>query len=279
MKMKDKINYLKEKHTFALSVIIAVVYLAVLKGIGLIVRFPTKTNGYALQLISECIGVIMSITILNLVGKKYILKEKRIGILKGLFIGGFLVAICLIVVVSGLADTLQSGRANKLLPLPQIAMFVATMAGVGISEEFVFRGAILNLFIDKFEKTKRGIYASIIISGVIFGAAHMTNIFSGVSIKSAFVQAVGASVLGALLGAIYLRTRNIWVVAILHAFMDFSALIGSGFFGTNTIASEINSYGYVKFIGCVVYLIPILFLLRKKKLLEILANERLISLK
>lgn len=276
--MKDVINYLKEKHTLVLSVLIAFVYLTLLKGIGWLLTFPMKANGYALQLITECIGVIMSIIILYVVGKKHILKEKRIGILKGLFIGGFLFTICLITAAAILADTLQTGK-GKLLPLSQVAMFVATMAGVGMSEEFVFRGAILNLFIDKLEKTKRGIYASIIMSGVIFGAAHMTNVFSGVSIKGAFVQAVGASVLGALLAAIYLRTRNIWVVAILHAFMDFSALIGSGFFGTNTIASEINSYGYIKFIGCVVYLIPILFLLRKKKLLEILENERVISVK
>jgi len=54
--------------------------------------------------------------------------------------------------------------------------------------------------------------------------------------------------------------------------MDFSSLIGSGFFGTNTIAGVINNYdnSYLKFIGYFIYLIPVLFLLRKKKLLEIL---------
>jgi hypothetical protein len=57
--------------------------------------------------------------------------------------------------------------------------------------------------------------------------------------------------------------------------MDFSSLIGSGLFGTNSLASEINNYSYIKFIGLLIYLVPLLFLLRKKKLLEILKNEGL----
>lgn len=272
--MINKINYLKEKHTFTLCILIIVIYLAVLKSIGWIAKSPMKSNGYGLELIAECIGVTIAIIIMHLVEKKHILQEKGTGLLKGLFIGGFLVTICLLTASSTLADVLHNQNTNQLLPLSQIVIFVATMCGVGISEEFIFRGTILNLFIDKFNKTEKGIYASIIISSLMFGIAHITNVFSGVSIKSAFIQAVGASVLGALLAAIYLRSRNIWVVAILHASMDLSALIGSGFFGTNSIASEINSYSYIKFVGCIIYLIPILFLLRKKKLVEILKNEQ-----
>ncbi len=272
MKIKNKIDYLKEKHTFIVSILITIIYLTVLKGAGWIVSFSMKSKGYGLELIVECIGIIVSITIMHLVRKEHILKEKGTGILKGLFIGGFLVGICLLTVISSIAEIMHNKKISQLLPLYQIVIFIATMAGVGISEEFVFRGTILNLFIDKFGKTERGIYASIISSSIIFGIAHITNVFSGVFLKSAFIQAVGAGVLGALLGAIYVRTRNIWVVALLHAFMDFSALISSGFFGTNSIASEINSYGYIKLIGCLIYLIPVLFLLRKKKLLEILKN-------
>ncbi|MGO5074290.1 lysostaphin resistance A-like protein [Clostridium sporogenes] len=272
MRMKDKIDCLREKHPFILCILIPVVYLTALKGTGWIVSFQITSNGYGLKLIVECVGIIVSLIIMHLVRKKYILQEKGIGILKGLFVGGFLVFICLLGVVSNFTSVLHNGKANQLLPLPQIVIFITTMAGVGISEEFIFRGAILNLLIDKFDKTPKGIYASIIISSIIFGTAHITNIFSGASAKSTFIQAVGATVLGALLATIHLRTRNIWVVVILHAFMDFSCLIGSGFFGINSIISEINSYSYVKFIGFIIYLIPILVLLRKEKLLEILEN-------
>ncbi|WP_035294366.1 CPBP family intramembrane glutamic endopeptidase [Clostridium sp. KNHs214] len=273
--MKDKIDFLKEKHTLVLCILIPAIYLTILKCTNWIIPFSTKFKGYGLQLMAECIGIILSLIIMHLVGKQYILKEKGTGILKGLFVGGFLVVICFLGTIFTLMNVIENGDANKLLPLSQIAIFIATMIGIGISEEFIFRGTILNLLLDKFNKTPRGIYASIIISSVIFGAAHMTNVFSGVSIKSSFIQAVGAAVLGALIATIYLRTRNIWVVVILHAFMDFSSLIGSGLFGTNSVINQINSYSYVNFISYIIYLIPILVLLRKEKLLEIIENEKL----
>ncbi len=272
MKMKDNINYLKGKHTFALCILIVVVYFIIIKGLKWIIALAITSNGDILQLTLQFIGVILSVLIMCLVGKAYILREKGEGILKGLFVGGFLVAICLVGIVSALVGLLYGGEVNKLLPLPKIAVFVVTMVGVGMSEEFIFRGTILNLFIDKFDKTQNGIYASIAATSLIFGISHMVNIFSGVSIKSAFIQGVGAAAVGALLSAIYLRTKNIWLVVILHAFMDFSALIGSGLFGTNSLVSQINNYSYINLIGYLIYLIPVVFLLREEKLLEILGG-------
>jgi len=273
MDNKSKINYLKEKHTFVLCIFIAVAFLSVLYGTQLLIKLGMSSKGYGPLLIQEFVGVIFSVIIMILVGKKHILREKGTGILKGLFVGGFLVVIGILSIISGLAVVLNQGKINELLPLSQIVIFAITMAEIGMAEEFIFRGIILNLFLDKFHKTQKGIYASIAASSIIFGMAHMTNMFSGVTIKGALVQASGAVVLGALLAAIYIRTKNIWVVVIIHAFNDFSSLIGSGLFGTNSVVSQINTYGYIKLIGCLIYLIPVFVLLRKKKLLEIVENE------
>jgi membrane protease YdiL (CAAX protease family) len=100
--------------------------------------------------------------------------------------------------------------------------------------------------------------------------AHVSNILSGASLKGAFIQACGAAILGALLAAIYLRSGNIFVVVILHAFNDFSVLIGSGFFGIGSPTNVVNSYSYLNLIGLCIYLIPILVLLRKNKTEEII---------
>ncbi|MDP4144076.1 MAG: CPBP family intramembrane metalloprotease [Bacillota bacterium] len=115
------------------------------------------------------------------------------------------------------------------------------------------------------------------VASILFGLAHVTNIFAGVSVKAALIQAAGAAVMGALLCAIYLRTRNIWAVVFLHAFMDFSSLIPSGMFGVSSAIGEINNYSYLKLLVCIVYLIPALVVLRKKKLQEIIERERLIK--
>jgi membrane protease YdiL (CAAX protease family) len=275
--MRDKINFLKEQHTLISSLLIAIVFLVVLNSFGLIAVSLIKSKGYLPQLIAECAGIIFSLGIIYLMGIKYIFKEKSKGILKGLYIGGFLIIMSLFAILGNLVNVLNTKKVLQLLPLPQIIIFIITMIAIGIAEEFIFRGIILNLFIDKFDKTKKGIYISITLSSIIFGAAHVTNVFSGISIKSALIQACLVSMLGALLAAIYLRSRNIWVVVIIHAFNDFSALIGSGLFGIGSIVTQVNSYGYIKLIGLVIYLIPILILLRKKKLSEILEYREFIS--
>lgn len=273
MDTKSKISSLKEKHTFLVCIFIAVAFLGLLHSTQLLIKLGIMPKGYAPLLIQEFVGVVFSVIIMFLLGKAYILREKGGGILRGLWTGGFLVCLGLLAAVSGFAVVLNQGKANELLPLSQIVIFAITMLEIGIAEEFIFRGIILNLLIDKFHKTEKGIYASIAVSSIIFGIAHITNIFSGVSIKGAVVQAVGAAVLGALLAAIYIRTKNIWVVVIIHAFNDFSSLIGSGLFGTNSVVSQINSYSYAKLIVCLVYLVPVFILLRKKKLLEIVENQ------
>lgn len=167
---------------------------------------------------------------------------------------------------------LSTVLGRKLLPISNIVVFIAAMVAVGIAEEFIFRGIILNLFIDKFGRTKKGVLGAIIISSIMFGCAHMSNVFSGISLKGAFIQAMGTIMLGALLAAVYLRTRNIWVVAILHAFMDFSSLIGAGLFGVSSFTSQVNQYSYVKLISVAIYLIPVVVLLRKEKMKEILES-------
>ncbi|MDR3598751.1 MAG: type II CAAX endopeptidase family protein [Clostridium sp.] len=275
--MRNKINFLKEQHIIILSILIAIVFLVVLNSLGLITILLIKSKGYLPQLIAECAGIIFSLGIIYLMGINYIFKERSKGILKGLYIGGFLIVMSIFAILGNLVNVLNTKKDLQLLPLPQIIIFIVTMIAIGVGEEFIFRGIILNLFIDKFDKTKKGIYISIALSSIIFGAAHVTNAFSGISIKSALIQAGLVSMLGALLAAIYLRSRNIWVVVIIHAFNDFSALIGSGLFGIGSIVTQVNSYGYIKLIGLVVYLIPILILLRKKKLSEILEYREFIS--
>lgn len=275
--MRDRINFLKEQHTVILSLLIATVFLVVIRNSGLAAVSLIKSKGYIVQLVAECAGIIFSLGIIYLMEINYIFKERSKGILKGLFTGGFLVVLSLFVILGGLINVLNTKKVLQLLPLTQIIIFIITMIAVGIAEEFVFRGIILNLFIDKFDKSKKGIYISIALSSIIFGAVHVTNVFSGISIKSALIQAAIVSMLGALFAAIYLRSRNIWVVVIIHAFNDFSVLIGSGLFGIGSIVSVVNSYDYVKLISLVIYLIPILILLRNKKLLEILEYRKFIS--
>lgn len=139
---------------------------------------------------------------------------------------------------------------------------------IGWTEELIFRGVILNLFLERFSKTKRGILWAVILSGVLFGAVHLTNISQGVTVTSAMIQAINAAFLGVIFGAVYARSGNIWLVMTFHALVDFASLMGSGIFGTGTTVEQINQMSAANLIAVPVLLIPCIVLLRPKKLLE-----------
>jgi hypothetical protein len=91
---------------------------------------------------------------------------------------------------------------------------------VGIYEEFLCRGWLLNEFLERYGDTKKGVWTSIIASGVIFGLIHFINISSG-GLANTFAQVFSASATGIIFGLIYYKTKNIWTVVFLHGFWDF----------------------------------------------------------
>ncbi|MCR3760670.1 CPBP family intramembrane metalloprotease [Clostridium felsineum] len=268
MKSNEETNFSQRRFQVILSILIAIAFLFVLRGGRLIYIFKAKPSDYDAILMSDSLGIIFAIIVMFLLGSINILREKKHGILKGLFIGGFLTFIC----AASLLATLTTVQGKKLLPLSSIIVFTLAMIAVGMAEEFIFRGIILNLLIDRFGKSTKGIWIAVIISSIIFGCAHISNIFAGVHLKAAFIQAMGTIAVGALIAAIYLRTRNIWVVVFLHAFMDFSSLIGAGFFGVSSFTGQVNQYGYIKLVSVAIYFIPVFILLRGSKMKEIIEN-------
>ena len=158
-------------------------------------------------------------------------------------------------------------RHSSDIPLITVICFSAAIAAP-LVEELIFRGVILNLFLERFSKTKRGILWAVILSGVLFGAVHLTNISQGVTVTSAMIQAINGAFLGVIFGAVYARSGNIWLVMTFHALVDFASLMGSGIFGAGTTVEQINQMSAANLIAVPVLLIPCIVLLRPKKLLE-----------
>jgi len=81
--------------------------------------------------------------------------------------------------------------------------FFAICILVPVAEEIVFRGAILRVLLDFFGKKMHWI--AILISALVFGAAHMN-----------LAQFLHATLLGLLLGWLYYRTGSIFPGIVLH---------------------------------------------------------------
>ena len=97
---------------------------------------------------------------------------------------------------------------------------------VGVAEEFLCRGWLLNEFLERFGDTKKGVWYSIFVSGIIFGLIHLGNIYSmGQSVPQTIIQVISAAGTGIVFGLIYYKTKNIWSVVVLHGLWDFSIFL------------------------------------------------------
>ena len=110
--------------------------------------------------------------------------------------------------------------------------FTLVMLLIGILEEVLCRGVILNNMLNKWGHTKTGIIKSVILSSLIFGLGHLVNLFwQPTLIIGTVTQVIYTFLIGILFASIYLRCKNIWAVVILHAIFDWLCMV-SGIYHT-----------------------------------------------
>jgi uncharacterized protein len=111
--------------------------------------------------------------------------------------------------LSGIEDI--RGDASALWPWLAQAW---TLAAFG--EEMVFRGYLIGRVADLAGPSRIGSAVGLVVSSVFFGWAHR-------HLGPAGMLATGC--IGALLGLLYLATRNLWPVIICHALVDTVSLL------------------------------------------------------
>lgn len=91
---------------------------------------------------------------------------------------------------------------------------------VGLTEEYIFRGALFAAF----KKAGVGDTALIVVSALIFAAFHLVNGLTGGNLIAVVFQVLFTFGLGIFLGVIYLKTKALLPIAFAHGFYDFSVL-------------------------------------------------------
>lgn len=144
--------------------------------------------------------------------------------------------------------------------------------GIGLFEETTMRGLCLNGLLARMGRTRAGVYGAAILSSLFFGLLHFDP-FVGfddpLSVAQNCMKVVQSGMVGYLLAAILINTRNIWAVAIIHGANDFMLL-----FISNGLTNETVTTNYVQsgddgmvvlglyIVLCVLYL-PFLFIGRR----------------
>lgn len=225
---------------------------------------------------------LIGVLILKMLGKINILKDKGKGFWRGILIGiipaVFIFVFLIFIPIMGEVDSLTDVKFNSL---EAIISFIFQCFSVGVVEEIYFRGILFNVMDDYFEhKNACNVWKTVVLSGFLFGFYHL-SFFGGMSgFLSTLGQSIGCIGIGIFFGAVYMRCRNIYSLMLVHALYD---IVGSRqvftqvfILNNNLVESgasqDFNLISMIiqVIIPLVMYILVAMFLLRKKKMKEII---------
>lgn len=135
-------------------------------------------------------------------------------------------------------------------------LLLATFSG--IIEEALFRGLILNAFIDLFSKSKHIFIWSALAESLCFGCAHLLNL-DHQSLLSTIGQMFIVTGLGLLLSYMRFATNGILLGTIFHIYFDISPQLE----GTNYGNSDVKG-AFIFFLILIIVAIPCIYSYNKR---------------
>ncbi len=157
-----------------------------------------------------------------------------------------------------------------------LACSVIYCFSIGMWEELLCRGLILTNMIKKWGYNSKGIFKSIIFSAAIFGVAHIITGIGG-NMTASLIQVCYATIMGILLGAIYVKTKSLDGAIILHVILNLSAYL-MAFILPNSYGIDGVSFIAILFIFGIFWILMSYFITINihKKDCEELINEEII---
>jgi uncharacterized protein len=95
-------------------------------------------------------------------------------------------------------------------------------------EEIVFRGLVLAMIISRFVERRNGILTSVLLASFIFGTTHLINILTQSDLLTAhgvLKQVYIATCLGVMFSAMFLKSRNIFVLVVGHFIFNLFSIL------------------------------------------------------
>lgn len=282
---KNALQRFREKHALGCALIVFAVVLAImllsqlLSGLAIGIYYAATgkdelniTENYVAMAISELIPLTVGIVLANVLGIANIFKEKKKSFGAGLVPGLYILIVGAINAVIQCGSIISTGNYRWGNPV-NVLVSLILCALVGFAEEIVFRGVIGEIIYRKYANSGLGIWFAAIMTSVLFGGIHLVNISAGASVIGVIVQVVAVVAEGLLFTAVYFRTRNIYVAAFLHGFLDFCAFLPITIFDTgDNLVSTIGSYSPMMLVGMIPYIGVSCLIFRNPKLREMLGR-------
>ena len=277
------LSKLRTKHPILFAII---VYLVFMFGMGIFagifntvfkIALPDQEalSGNLTVIGAELGAALLLCLVLWRTGKLKLLSKKGKGFVGSLAVGAYVFLLMAFFFFTSISDQAETGNLAVNFTSASFTLILAMIA-VGLTEELTARALMGETFLEHFGTERSGVIKAVIVSGVIFGLMHLTNIFDGDAATIA-IQVFSSMTGGFLFGAIYFRTGNIWSVIIIHGLYDAFASTQVWLFNggveveTGAVAYTPETIAIPVIMG-LINLAVAFFLLRKKRIGEVKQN-------
>ncbi len=260
--------------TILLSFLFIACYIFVFKGIASIIQTIMNSDGVEARLVHYAIMLSLLLIYIKITKREYILKPNINKIKKALKVGGIPLMIYIIFFVFVICDFDNSLEHNS--PLYIIGWISIYLIGAGFVEELVARGIAIDILKKHYNlKNRKNIIMCCIISATLFGLTHIINYFSkGYIPVGQILQTIG---MGLYFSAVYMRTKSLYGIALIHGLWDIFASLDKIIFvseNTETVIPSIQSQILLGSVFMIPGVIIFMILLRKSKIEECKDIER-----
>lgn len=215
--------------------------------------------------LAKSVGLIISTLIIAFL-YAYLFKIKNFFSFSNFKSAIILISPLIIFIIGNLLD-------SNLAISSGYALIIAIISGIapGIFEEIIFRGVVIS-YLMKFFKNSKSIIWILIVSALIFGIVHLFNVFAGAPLDTTLFQFFYTFAVGIILGAVYLRTGNLWAPIIIHSIVDIIAFISSttSSIGVLQAGLVLDITNIIFLIGSIIAIILGIYYIRSDKHNEIL---------
>lgn len=268
----------RNAHPIWFGIIIAVLFTLAGAAFGAVIAFLPIFEGddalteFGLSLTVETLIALVLVLVLRLFHRTNLLTRRGSSFTNCLLVSIVPLALTIASLVAQISAAMESN--SQFQPFAVIVVYMAAMMMIGIAEELMGRALVGETLLEHFGTgSLSSVWKAAVISGLIFGLLHLTNLMSVTSVKGVLIQAASAFTGGLMYAAIYYRTGNIWATVILHGLNDIAAGIGAGMFTYET--GMMSNVEGLESADWMIALLPLrefliaLFLLRKGKLPQI----------
>jgi len=216
--------YKKQRSGFAtfLLALLCLALCVVGEFVGAVAAFLVGGDEYLLGMLGCCVGAALGICVL---GGTSLLHPRHASLGYALRTSWWLLAVSTGLTVVDAFGAFSTSFNVQADWLQRTWYALALCATIGFSEEAMFRGLLMGGLLDAFGSDRRGVMTAVVLSSVLFGAAHIEwwslNYADPVQLAQAVLKIAQTGLFGFFLGALTICSKSILGPALIHGLADF----------------------------------------------------------